>query len=69
MVQRDQFNILVPAASRSALKLTQSPVQWVQGAVHRMKQPFRKTDYQTPSISYGKNAYSYISCLPNFFLR
>jgi len=41
MVQRDQFNILVPAASRSALKLTQSPVQWVPGTLHRMKQPWR----------------------------
>jgi len=51
MVQRDQFNILMPAASRSALKLNQSPVQWVSGALHWMKQPWRQTEYSTHSIS------------------
>jgi hypothetical protein len=48
--------------SRTALRHTQPPIQWVPGALSLgVKRPGREADHSSPSSAEIKNAWSYIS--------
>jgi hypothetical protein len=52
-------------ASRTALRPTHPPIQWVPGALSvGVKQPGREADHSLPSSAEIKNAWSYTSTLP-----
>jgi hypothetical protein len=56
---------LFTTASRQALGPTQSPVQWVPGALSLgVKRSAREADHSHPSSSEIKNAWSYTSTPP-----
>jgi hypothetical protein len=53
---------LFTIASRTALGPTQSPIQWIPGAISLgIKLPGREADHSPPSSAEVKNAWSYIS--------
>jgi hypothetical protein len=55
-------NFLFTAASRTALGPTQTPIEWVRGALSLcVKRPGRETDHSPPSSAEVKNAWSYTS--------
>jgi hypothetical protein len=52
-------------ASRSSVGLTQSPLEWVPGALSpRLKRPVRKSDHSPPSSAEVENAWSYTPTPP-----
>jgi hypothetical protein len=52
-------------ASRPALGPTQSPIQWVPGALSLgVKQPVREADHSPHLVPRSNNAWSYTSTLP-----
>jgi hypothetical protein len=56
---------LFPTAFRPALRPTQSPIQWVSGALSLgVKQPGREADHSPPSSPAVKNVRSYTSTPP-----
>jgi hypothetical protein len=56
---------LFTPVSRSALRPTQPPIQWVSGALSLgVKRPSREAGHSPPSTAEIKNAWSYISA-PN----
>jgi hypothetical protein len=56
---------LFTTASRPALGLTQSPIEWVPGVVSLgVKRSGREADYSPPSSAEVKNVWSYISTPP-----
>jgi hypothetical protein len=53
---------LFTTASRTAVKLTQPPIQWATGALSLgIKPPGREADHSPPSSAEVKNAWSYTS--------
>jgi hypothetical protein len=62
---RQGLGVLLIAASRPALRPTQSPIQWVPGAPYLgVKRPGREADHLTPSSAEVKNEWSYTSTPP-----
>jgi len=60
---------LFATASRPTLEPTESPIQWVLGAVSpSVKRPGREADHSPPSSAEFKNAWSYTSTLPYVFM-
>jgi hypothetical protein len=56
---------LFTTASRTALRPTQPPIQWVTDALSLgVKRPGREADHSPPSIAEVKNAWSYTSTPP-----
>jgi hypothetical protein len=56
-------------ASRTALELTQPPIQWVtEGLSPGIKRPGREADHSTPSSAEVKNVWSYTSTLQYIFM-
>jgi hypothetical protein len=54
--------LFTTAMSRTALGLTQPPIQWVSGALSLgVKRPWREADHSPPSSAEVKNAWSYTS--------
>jgi hypothetical protein len=53
---------LFTTASRTALRPTQPPIQWVPGALFlRVKRPEREADHLSPSSAEVMNVWAYIS--------
>jgi len=56
---------LFATASRPALVTTQSPIQWIRGAlIPGLKRPEFEADHSTPSSAEIKNVWSYTSTPP-----
>jgi hypothetical protein len=57
--------VLITTASRSALGPTQTPIQWVPGALSLgVKRPGREADQSPPTSAEVRNAWSYTSTPP-----
>jgi hypothetical protein len=60
---------LFTTASRTALRPTQPPIQWVPGALSQeVKRQGREADHSCPSSAEVKNAWNYTSTSPYVFL-
>jgi hypothetical protein len=60
--------LLFATAFITTLKPTQSPIQWVPGALSPdLKLPCREADNSSPSSAEVKNAWSYASANPYAF--
>jgi hypothetical protein len=56
------LGIFLTTASRTALRPTQPPIQWVEGAPSlEVRRPGREADHSPPSSAEVKNAWSYTS--------
>jgi hypothetical protein len=61
---------LLTTVSRTALGPTQSPIQWVTGALSLgVKRPGREADHSPPSSAEVKNAWSYTFTPPYVFMK
>jgi hypothetical protein len=68
-LQNKFHNEVLTTRSRTALKPTQPPIQWVPGAPSLgVKRPGREADHSPPSSAEVKNARSYTSIPPKAFM-
>jgi hypothetical protein len=63
--RRELGIFLLTIASRTALRRTQPPIQWVPGALSLgVKRPGREAEHSPPSSAEVKNAWGYTSAPP-----
>jgi hypothetical protein len=67
--RQGQGIFILATASRPALDSTQSPIQWVLGALSPgVKRPLLEANHSSRSSAEVKNAWSYTSIHPNVFM-
>jgi hypothetical protein len=65
--RRGLGTFLFTTASRTALRCTQPPIQWVPGALFLgVQRPTREANHSLPPSAEVKNAWSY-TCTPQYF--